>query len=68
MFKILDIGHAVVVDKIVVFFGRGEVSVDPVTQLFDADVLVVSRCHVFHQLCCVLQRQMKKGESGEISE
>lgn len=60
MFQILDVRHAVVVNKIVFFLGRGQGSVDPVTQVFDAYVLVVSRRHGFHQLCCVLTRQMEQ--------
>lgn len=65
VFEILDFGHAVVVDKIVVFFGRGEGSVDPVTQVFDAHVLVVPRRHGLHQLCCVLHRSTEPREGSE---
>lgn len=58
VFELLDFGHAVVVDQIVVFFSGGEGSVDPVVQVFDAYVLVVSRRDGFHQLRCVLPRRV----------
>lgn len=55
VFQILDLRHTVVVDKVIVFFGRGEGSVDLVTQVLDAHVFVVTRRHRLHQLCCVLE-------------
>lgn len=68
--KLLDFGHAVVVDEVVVFFGGGEGSVDPLVQVFDAYVLVVSGGDGLHQLRCVLQRRVgrKEKKSAEIRE
>ena len=68
MFEIFDFGHTVEIDEIVVFFGWGEGSVDPVAQVFDAYVLIVPRCHGFHKLCRVLQKKMEKSEDSQISE
>lgn len=55
VFQIFDLGHAVVVDKVIVFFGCGEGSVDFIAQVLNAHILVVTRCHCPHQLCCVLE-------------
>lgn len=51
VFQILDLRHAVVVDKVIVFFGCGEGSVDLVTQVLNAYIFVVARRHCLHQLC-----------------
>ena len=53
MLQILDVRNTVMVDKIVVFFGSGERSVDLVSQVLNAHVLVIRG---FHQLFCVLER------------
>lgn len=60
VFQILDLRHAVMVDKVIVFFGCGEGSVDLVTQVLNADILVVMRRHCLHQLCCVLESKGEK--------
>lgn len=55
VFQILDFRHTVMIDKVIVFFGCSESSVDLVTQVLNAHVFVIARCHCLHQLCCVLE-------------
>lgn len=55
VFYILDLRHAVVVDKVIVFSGCGEGSVYLVTQVLNAHIFVVSSRHRLHQLCCMLE-------------
>lgn len=52
--QILDLRHTVVVDKVIVFFGCGEGSVDLLGQVLNAHIFVVARRHRLHQLCCML--------------
>ena len=52
--QVFDLGDAVVVDEVVVLLGGGQGAGDLVTQVLDADVLVVARRHRLHQLCRVL--------------
>lgn len=54
VFQILDLRHAIVVDKVIVFLGCGESSIDPFSQVLNAHILVVARRHRLHQLCRVL--------------
>lgn len=53
--QIFDLRHAVVVDKVIVFFGCSEGSADLVAQVLHAHILVVTRRHCLRQLCCVLE-------------
>lgn len=54
--QVLDFRDAVVVDKVIVFLGGGEGSVDLLSQVFHAHVFVVTRGHCLHQLCCMLEK------------
>lgn len=60
--QVLHLGHAVVVDEVVVLLGRDECSVDLVAQVFDAHVLVVVRRHFGHQFGGVLPGRMEGRE------
>lgn len=61
--QVLHLGHAVVVDEVVVLLGRDERSVDLVAQVFDAHVLVVVGRHLRHQLGGVLpERETREFE------
>lgn len=66
MLQVLDLRHTIMVDKVIVFFGCGEGTIYLVTQVLNAHVLVVTRCHRLHQLCCMLEGSIdqRREEAG----
>lgn len=57
--QIFQVRNPVMVNEVVVFFSSCKCTVDLVNQIFNIYIFIITRCHCFHQVCCML-KEIKK--------